>query len=109
VVEIDEQIRQAQSDLEVRFELDALWVYGSVATGTANRRSDLDLAALFHGRPAPEDVLDAAAELAGRLGRDVDLVDLDRASPILGCRSSATGDCWSTAIPAGATLSSPGP
>jgi predicted nucleotidyltransferase len=82
-MEVEEQIRQAQSYLKVRFGLDVLWVYGSVAKGTAERRSDLDLAALFRGRPAPEDVLDAAAELGGRLGREVDLVDLDRASPIL--------------------------
>ena len=82
-MEAQEQIRQAQSYLEVRFGLDVLGVYGSEARGTAKRRSDFDLAGLFRGRPAPEDVLDTAAELAGRLGRDVDLVDLDRASPIL--------------------------
>lgn len=82
-MEAEEQIRKVQSYLEVRFGLDALWVYGSAATGTAGPRSDLDLAGLFRGRPAPEDVLDAAAELAGHLGRDVDLVDLDRATPIL--------------------------
>lgn len=82
-MESEEQIREARSYLDARFGLDSLWVYGSEATGTANRRSDLDLAALFRGRPAPEDVLEAAAELTGSLGRAVDLVDLDRASPIL--------------------------
>jgi predicted nucleotidyltransferase len=78
-----DQIRQAQAYLDQRFGLDALWVYGSEAKGTAGPRSDLDLGALFVRAAAPADLLDAAAELSVRLGRDVDVVDLDRASPIL--------------------------
>jgi predicted nucleotidyltransferase len=82
-MDVEEQIRTAQSYLDARFGLDALWVYGSEAEGTAKRRSDLDLAGLFRGRPTPADVLDAAAELTASLRRDVDLVDLERATPIL--------------------------
>lgn len=82
-MESEEQTQRVLSYLDTRFGLDALWVHGSEARGTAGRRSDLDLAGLFRGRPAPEDVLDAAAELTASLGRAVDLVDLDRASPIL--------------------------
>lgn len=78
-----EQIQQATAYLEERFGLDALWLFGSEARGAATSESDLDLGALFSVRPAPEEVLDAAAELAARLGREVDLVDLDRGSPIL--------------------------
>ena len=69
--------------LDARFGLDALWLFGSEAKGTARPGSDLDLAALFRRLPSALDLLDTRADLARRLGRDVDLVDLDRASPIL--------------------------
>jgi len=52
--------------------------------GEARGDSDVDLAALF-SRPVPvEAVLAARLDLFNLLGRDVDLVDLRRASPILG-------------------------
>ncbi len=69
--------------LDRRFGLDALWLFGSEAAGRARADSDLDLAALFRTRPEPLDLLDARHEVAELIGRDVDLVDLDRASPIL--------------------------
>src|SRR5436309_2543951 len=69
--------------LEGRFGLDALWVFGSEAQGTAGIESDLDLAALFRRAPTATELLDARLEIAASLSRDVDLVDLDRASPIL--------------------------
>lgn len=69
--------------LDARFGLDALWLFGSVASGRAAARSDVDLAALFRRSPAPLDLLDARGEIAALLGRDVDLVDLGRASPVL--------------------------
>jgi len=77
------QVERIAEVLEARFGLDALWVFGSVASGTAAVRSDVDLAALFAKRPAPLDLLDARSEIATLLGRDVDLVDLGRASPVL--------------------------
>jgi hypothetical protein len=42
------------------------------------------LAALFCRSPAPLEIFDARMDLAEILQRDVDLVDLDQASPILG-------------------------
>ena len=74
-----------------RIGLDALWVFGSVARGTDAADSDLDLAALFSRRPAPGELLDVAAELAALAGRDVDLVDLDTASPILAMQALRHG------------------
>jgi predicted nucleotidyltransferase len=70
--------------LEGRFPLSALWLFGSQAKGTARTDSDVDLAALFSRHVRVEDVLTARADLAQLLGREVDLVDLRRASPILG-------------------------
>ena len=69
--------------LDERFGLDALWLFGSEATGRAAAESDVDLAALFGRPPSATELVDAQQDVGALLGRDVDLVDLDRASPIL--------------------------
>jgi len=69
--------------LDARFGLDALWLFGSHATGRVRSSSDVDLAALFERRPSGFDLLEARAEIGTLLAREVDLVDLERASPIL--------------------------
>jgi predicted nucleotidyltransferase len=79
-----EDLQKAVDILDRRFGLDSLWLFGSEAQGTARPDSDVDLAALFKGRPTPVEVFEVQAELAEILGRDVDLVNLDRVSPILG-------------------------
>lgn len=65
------------------FGLDALWLYGSQAEGTARADSDVDLAALFRRPPQGLEIFDARTELEELLCREVDLVDLDQAPPIL--------------------------
>jgi uncharacterized protein len=69
--------------LDDRFGLDALWLFGSAASGSARSGSDIDLAALFRRPPSAVELLEARQELGSLLSRDVDLVDLDRAPPIL--------------------------
>ncbi|MBA2447979.1 MAG: nucleotidyltransferase domain-containing protein [Chloroflexi bacterium] len=69
--------------LDERFGLDVVWLFGSEARGTATSDSDVDLAALFRSPSSPAELLDARVEAGALLGRTVDLVDLDRASPIL--------------------------
>jgi len=79
-----EQIDRIADLLDRRFGLDTLWLYGSEAQGTSRPGSDVDLAALFRRRPEPLEVFDARADLEEILHRDVDLVDLDQTSPVLG-------------------------
>lgn len=79
-----DQIDRIVDVLDRRFGLDALWLYGSEAQGTAKPDSDVDLAALFRQRAEPLDVFDARTDLEEILHREVDLVDLDQTSPILG-------------------------
>jgi predicted nucleotidyltransferase len=80
---LDDGPSRVLAALDERFGLAALWIFGSQATGRATPASDLDLAALFRRRPAPLDLASAEEALALALGCDVDLVDLDRASPAL--------------------------
>lgn len=69
--------------LDARFGLDALYLFGSQAKGSASADSDVDLAALFARPVAPGERIAVLGELCAALGRDVDLVDLDGASPIV--------------------------
>lgn len=78
-----DQVDRIVELLDQRFGLDTLWLYGSEAQGTARPDSDVDLAALFRRPTEPLEVFDARADLEEILHRDVDLVDLDRSSPIL--------------------------
>lgn len=80
----EEDLQRAVEYLDRKFGLDVLWLYGSEAAGTARLDSDVDLGALFQRRPAGLEILEARADLSEILRREVDLVDLDRASPILG-------------------------
>jgi predicted nucleotidyltransferase len=77
------QIDTIKEHLDDRFGLDALWLFGSEAIGSAGPFSDIDLAGLFHSRPSALDLLEARDALGALLGRDIDLVDLERASPIV--------------------------
>ena len=77
------QIDAIADHLDRRFGLDALWLFGSEAGGSAGPLSDVDLAGLFRSRPSALDLLDARSALGALLDRNVDLVDLDRVSPIL--------------------------
>ncbi len=74
---------QVASYLHQRFGLDTLWVFGSEASGQARADSDIDLGALFQHAPTRRELLDTRLHLVAEVGREVDLVDLDRASPIL--------------------------
>lgn len=76
-------VGRIESYLDQRFGLDVLWVFGSEASGKTRADSDIDLGALFQRAPTSAELLDARLHLASQAGRDVDLVDLDRASPIL--------------------------
>jgi uncharacterized protein len=69
--------------LDRRFGLVGLWVFGSFASGQARSDSDLDLAALFEREPSALELLEARSALSALISRDVDLVNLESASPVL--------------------------
>jgi predicted nucleotidyltransferase len=69
---------------EVFPEALGVWVYGSFTDGSARRDSDIDIAILPE-RPIEVDWdhFGRVGELASRLGREVDLVDLRRVPPLM--------------------------
>ena len=93
------QVPGVAERLDDRFGLDALWLFGSAGRGASTPLSDVDLAALFRRSPAAQELLEMAAELEGLVGRHVDLIDLDRASPILVMQVLRTGVLLADANP----------
>lgn len=77
-------LTRATSLLQAQLPVSALWLFGSQAKGQARPDSDVDLAALFSSAVSDEQLFTARLDLEGVLGRSVDLIDLRRASPIVG-------------------------
>lgn len=69
--------------LEALPEVKLLYLFGSQAKGTANGSSDWDIAVLPYSPLDNTQRWDLAQNLAGKLGQDVDLVDLSGASTVL--------------------------
>jgi len=59
------------------------YVFGSVLTAAFAEESDVDVAVDFGAPLAPARRMALLASLAAALGRDVDLVDLRRADPVI--------------------------
>ncbi|WP_372610503.1 nucleotidyltransferase domain-containing protein [Halomonas sp.] len=63
--------------------MQAVYLFGSQATGEATPTSDVDLAVLLPAPLPPEQRWSLSNELADSLGADVDLIDLRQASTVL--------------------------
>ncbi|WP_322558234.1 type VII toxin-antitoxin system MntA family adenylyltransferase antitoxin [Halomonas sp.] len=71
--------------------LQAIYLFGSQATGEATAASDIDLAVLLASPLPLEQRWQLSGELADRLGADVDLIDLRQASTVLQHQVVTTG------------------
>lgn len=87
------EIEGIREVLERRDDVRLAYVFGSVARGRAGRRSDVDVAVLFDGEPAPRTLDDLTEDLEDAAGRPVDLVDLAEAPPLLAHQIVSTGRC----------------
>jgi predicted nucleotidyltransferase len=91
--DLDRQNRVIVERLRRVFEdLVAVYRFGSTAQGTATGGSDADIAVLTRARIAPERRFDVQEALAAEIGRDVDLVDLTCASPVMAIQVITKGD-----------------
>lgn len=69
------------------------YLFGSHASGTANIRSDVDIAILFQREACPDKLalLQLKSDLADALHSEVDLICLNTASPIMGMQVLKNG------------------
>jgi len=72
--------------------LQAVYLFGSQATGEATEESDVDLALLLAAPLPPEQRWQLSGDLADRLGKEVDLIDLRRASTVFQHQIVTTGE-----------------
>ncbi len=73
--------------------MQAIYVFGSHATGQIHSESDLDLAVLASTPMADVERYDLAQSLASNVGCDVDLIDLRAATTVLRIQVIAHGQC----------------
>ncbi|WP_047155267.1 type VII toxin-antitoxin system MntA family adenylyltransferase antitoxin [Aneurinibacillus tyrosinisolvens] len=66
-------------------------LFGSVVKGTMHNESDIDIAFLSDQAFTEYEIFMAGQELAAKLGKEVDLVDLNRASTVLKAQIVGTG------------------
>jgi predicted nucleotidyltransferase len=67
-------------------EVSLVFLFGSMATGRSRKKSDVDIAILFKSPPRIDhsnDIRSMEDKLSALLRKEVDLVHLDHASPIL--------------------------
>jgi predicted nucleotidyltransferase len=80
--EILDFLRQHRQDIEARFSVNRIGLFGSVLRGSANDKSDVDiLVELIH--PTFDQYMDLKFFLEDKLGRPVDLVLADSVKPRL--------------------------
>lgn len=72
-------------------ELKAVYLFGSQAAGTARPDSDVDLAVFADDRKDAVEYWMLASDLALIVGRDVDLIDLTKASTVMQHQIITTG------------------
>lgn len=71
--------------------LELAFLMGSYAKGTARKDSDVDVAVLFSSTPSSSDILDLNLRLSAALKKEVDLVVLNTAGPIIKMQALKTG------------------
>ena len=75
-------------------DLLAIYAFGSRIQGTAQTRSDLDLAVLVAGYAEPLVLWELSGDLADLAGCQVDLLDLRAASTVMQHQILTTGERW---------------
>jgi predicted nucleotidyltransferase len=79
-------LRQHLPELQRRYRVRALWLFGSHARGEPRRRSDIDVLVEFSETPSPLELARLQRELSLLLGKRVDLALKDALKPHIGKR-----------------------
>ena len=86
-----EGLQSIRDLLHGRADVRLAYVFGSTVRGEARASSDVDVAASFDPPPAPRDLDQLTSDLGGAIGREVDLVSLNTAPPLLAHEIVKTG------------------
>jgi len=81
-----EDLRQYMPELEQRYKVKTLGVFGSYIRGEQHKRSDLDLLVEFYDPPSLLKFIEMKHYLSDLLGVKVDLVMRDALKPAIGKR-----------------------
>jgi uncharacterized protein len=81
-----EELRQSLPDLEKRYRVKSLGVFGSYVRGEQHSKSDLDLLVEFYDPPGLLKFIELEYYLSDLLGMKVDLVMKDSLKPAIGKR-----------------------
>jgi uncharacterized protein len=81
-----EELRRSLPELEKRYKVKALGVFGSYVRGEQDSRSDLDLLVEFYDPPGLLMFIELEYYLSDLLGIKVDLVMKDALKPVIGKR-----------------------
>ena len=73
-------------------QIQAIYLFGSIAQGQSTPESDVDIAILCPERLEPLHRWNLAQQLARELHRDVDLIDLQQASTVMRFQVVSTGE-----------------
>lgn len=77
--------------LEALHEVSAIYVFGSFGTAYETTYSDLDLAVLSTETLDPVDLWHLSQEIAMEIGRDVEIIDMQKASTVFRFQVITTG------------------
>lgn len=80
---IDQLSQEIVNSLSLRKDIAAVYLFGSIVSGSGTAGSDVDVAILFSGEVAKMEQLVLQQELSDYLNTQVDLVDLAHASVVL--------------------------
>jgi uncharacterized protein len=86
IAQIIETLRQCLPELEQRYHVKTLGVFGSYVRGEQRKRSDLDLLVEFDDPPSLFKFIEMEHFLSDLLGIKVDLVMKDTLKPAIGGR-----------------------
>lgn len=82
--EILDSLRSLKDELELRYQVEQLAVFGSYRRGQSNPESDLDILVSFHEVPTLLQFIELENMLSDHLGLKVDLVMRDSLKPRIG-------------------------
>ena len=79
------------SFFKVKNDISLAFLIGSQASGRARPESDVDVAVLFYSPPSSEEILSLKGDLEDLVKKNIDLVLLNGAGPVIGIQALKTG------------------